>query len=129
MASGRGALPTLRDAVAAWLNTPSERWTVSVGKGRDRQAGHYVHHRLPVGRYMRAGTDEPSGQVEIRSVGEWFDPAGADPLVVRSAFRLLWQTLRQFWPDVVLLGSPSTTGRDLWSRTIPTKGSSRAGSR
>lgn len=26
------------------------------------------------------------------------------------------------WDDAVLIGSPSQTGRDLWSRTIPTTG-------
>jgi virginiamycin B lyase len=30
-------------------------------------------------------------------VGEWFDPAGADPATVRDAFRLLWQELRRHW--------------------------------
>ncbi|WP_435647190.1 hypothetical protein [Kitasatospora purpeofusca] len=42
---------TLKDAVAAWLNTPSERWTTAVGSGRDKLAGHFVHQRQPVGRY------------------------------------------------------------------------------
>jgi len=112
---------TLKDAVAAWLNTPSERWTTATARGKDKLAGHFVHQRQPVGRY--APTAAPDGDMlEIRSVGEWFDPAGADPATVRDAFRLLWQALRRHWDDVVLMGSPSQTGRDLWSRTIPTKG-------
>ncbi|GAA0699072.1 Mucin-19 [Kitasatospora atroaurantiaca] len=112
---------TLKDAVAAWLNIPSERWTTATGRGKDKLAGHFVHQRQPVGRY--APTAAPDGDmVEIRSVGEWFDPDGADPAIVRDAFRLLWQALRRHWDDVVLMGSPSQTGRDLWSRTIPTKG-------
>ncbi|MFJ9953585.1 hypothetical protein [Kitasatospora sp. NPDC091207] len=112
---------TLKDAVAAWLNTPSERWTTAVGSGRDKLAGHFVHQRQPVGRYAPAAALD-SGTTEIRSMGEWFDADGADVTTCRDAFRLLWQALRRHWDDVVLMGSPSQTGRDLWSRTIPTTG-------
>ncbi|MER7754664.1 hypothetical protein ABTY15_21925, partial [Kitasatospora sp. NPDC097643] len=112
---------TLKDAVAAWLNTPSERWTTAVGSGRDKLAGHFVHQRQPVGRYAPAAAPD-SGTTEIRSLGEWFDPDGADVVTCRQAFTLLWQALRRHWDDAVLMGSPSQTGRDLWSRTIPTKG-------
>ncbi|MER5354653.1 hypothetical protein ABT093_30520 [Kitasatospora sp. NPDC002551] len=112
---------TLKDAVAAWLNTPSERWTTAVGSGRDKLAGHFVHQRQPVGRYAPAAAPD-SATTEIRSVGEWFDPDGADVVTCRQAFTLLWQALRRHWDDAVLLGSPSQTGRDLWSRTIPTTG-------
>lgn len=107
----------LKDAVAEWLNSPlPEGWKVESSRGRDRMAGHFVHPRHPVGRWQRG-----SQHTEIRAVDEWFDPAGADPATVRTAFVLLWSALRQYWPDVVLMGSPSPTGRDLWSRTIPTK--------
>ena len=112
---------TLKDAVAAWLNTPSERWTTAVGAGRDKLAGHFVHQRQPVGRYAPTAAPD-SGMVEIRSIGEWFDADGADVATCRQAFTLLWQALRRHWDDVVLMGSPSQTGRDLWTRTIPTKG-------
>ncbi|AUY54767.1 hypothetical protein C2142_37730 [Streptomyces sp. CB01881] len=112
---------TLKDAVAAWLNTPSERWTTAVGSGRDRLAGHFVHQRQPVGRYAPAAAPD-SGSTEIRSMGEWFDPDGADVTTCRQAFTLLWQALRRHWDDAVLMGSPSQTGRDLWSRTIPATG-------
>ncbi|MFF3113597.1 hypothetical protein ACFVSN_30940 [Kitasatospora sp. NPDC057904] len=112
---------TLKDAVAAWLNTPSERWTTAVGSGRDKLAGHFVHQRQPVGRYAPAAAPD-GGSTEIRSMGEWFDPDGADVVTCRDAFRLLWQALRRHWDDAVLMGSPSQTGRDLWSRTIPTTG-------
>ncbi|MFD9597126.1 hypothetical protein ACFWA9_30840 [Kitasatospora sp. NPDC059973] len=112
---------TLKDAVAAWLNTPSPRWTTAVGAGRDKLAGHFVHQRQPVGRYAPAAAPD-SGATEIRSMGEWFDPDGADVVTCRDAFRLLWQALRRHWDDAVLMGSPSQTGRDLWSRTIPTTG-------
>ncbi|MFJ5122924.1 hypothetical protein [Kitasatospora sp. NPDC088548] len=112
---------TLKDAVVAWLNTPSERWTTAIGSGRDKLAGHFVHQRQPVGRYAPAAA--PDGPVtEIRSMGEWFDPDGADVVTCRQAFTLLWQALRRHWDDAVLMGSPSQTGRDLWSRTIPTTG-------
>ncbi|GAA3372165.1 Mucin-19 [Streptomyces antimycoticus] len=107
----------LKDAVAEWLNGPlPEGWRVESSRGKDRQAGHLVHPRNPVGRWQRGDQ-----HTEIRSVGEWFDPAGADPATVREAFVLLWKALRRHWDDVVLMGSPSQTGRDLWSRTIPSK--------
>ncbi|WP_406191997.1 hypothetical protein OH807_41115 [Kitasatospora sp. NBC_01560] len=112
---------TLKDAVAAWLNTPSERWTTAVGSGRDKLAGHFVHQRQPVGRYAPVAAPD-SRSTEIRSMGEWFDPDGADVVTCRQAFTLLWQALRRHWDDAVLMGSPSQTGRDLWSRTVPTTG-------
>lgn len=111
--------PYLKDAVAAWLNAPTPGWRTDTGRGRDRMAGHFVHARHPVGRYMR---NSGEGHVEIRSVGEWFDPDGAEPVTVRDAFVLLWRNLRRHWQDAVVMGSPSQTGRDLWTRTIPTRG-------
>lgn len=108
----------LKDAVSAWLNGPlPEGWQVESSRGKDRQAGHLVHPRNPVGRWQRGDQ-----HTEIRSAGEWFDTEGAPPEVVRQAFVELWKGLRQKWPDVVLMGSPSQTGRDLWSRTIPKNG-------
>jgi hypothetical protein len=108
----------LRDAVAEWLNGPlPEGWQVESSRGKDHQAGHLIHPRNPVGRWQR-GKDQ---HTEIRSVGEWFDPEGADPEVVRQAFVALWKALHELWDDVVLMGSPSQTGRDLWTRTIPDK--------
>lgn len=111
--------PYLRDAVAAWLNAPTPGWRTDTGRGRDRMAGHFVHARNPVGRYQRENGSQP---VEIRSVGEWFDTEGDEPAVIRDAFVLLWQALRRHWPDAVIMGSPSQTGRDLWTRTIPQRG-------
>ncbi|MEV7243102.1 hypothetical protein AB0N92_17900 [Streptomyces sp. NPDC093248] len=111
--------PYLRDAVAAWLNAPIPGWRTDTGRGRDRMAGHFIHARNPVGRYQRDNGDH---HVEIRSVGEWFDTAGDDPTVIRDAFVLLWQALRRHWNDAVIMGSPSQTGRDLWTRTIPQRG-------
>lgn len=111
--------PYLRDAVAAWLNAPTPGWRTDTGRGRDRMAGHFVHARNPVGRYQRENGDS---HVEIRSVGEWFDVDDADPATVRDAFVLLWQALRRHWNDAVIMGSPSQTGRDLWTRTIPQRG-------
>ncbi|GEB62163.1 Mucin-19 [Streptomyces gardneri] len=108
----------LKDAVSEWLNGPlPEGWQIESSRGKDRQAGHLVHPRNPVGRWQR-GKDQ---HTEIRSVGEWFDPAGAHPATVRAAFVELWKALKRHWDDVVLMGSPSQTGRDLWSRTIPAK--------
>ena len=114
-----GRYPYLRDAVAAWLNAPVPGWRTDTGRGRDRMAGHFVHARNPVGRYQRENGDS---HVEIRSVGEWFDTDADDPATVRDAFVLLWQVLRRHWPDAVIMGSPSQTGRDLWTRTIPQRG-------
>ncbi|MGP3737567.1 hypothetical protein ACTWJ9_31090 (plasmid) [Streptomyces sp. GDS52] len=111
--------PYLRDAVAAWLNAPTPGWRTDTGRGRDRMAGHFVHARNPVGRYQRESGEQ---HVEIRSVREWFDTDGDDPAIVRDAFVLLWQALRRHWNDAVIMGSPSQTGRDLWTRTIPTRG-------
>ncbi|MFF1475378.1 hypothetical protein [Streptomyces mirabilis] len=111
--------PYLRDTVAAWLNAPIPGWRTDTGRGRDRMAGHFIHARNPVGRYQRENGEQ---HVEIRSVGEWFDVDGDDPATVRDAFVLLWQALRRHWNDAVLMGSPSQTGRDLWTRTIPTRG-------
>ncbi|MEU5335652.1 hypothetical protein AB0G51_20325 [Streptomyces asoensis] len=111
--------PYLRDAVAAWLNASIPGWRTDTGRGKDRMAGHFVHARNPVGRYQRDNADQ---HVEIRSVGEWFDLDGDAPHTVRDAFVLLWQALRRHWNDAVIMGSPSQTGRDLWTRTIPTRG-------
>ncbi|MEU1932330.1 hypothetical protein ABZ516_33800 [Streptomyces sp. NPDC019826] len=111
--------PFLKDAVGAWLNAPTPGWRTDTGRGKDRMAGHFVHPRNPVGRYQR---EQGEQHVEIRSAGEWFDTEGTEPAVIRDAFVLLWKALRRHWPDAVLMGSPSQTGRDLWTRTIPTKG-------
>ncbi|MET7311654.1 hypothetical protein ABZS68_32520 [Streptomyces sp. NPDC005571] len=111
--------PFLKDAVAAWLNAATPGWRTDTGRGKDRMAGHFVHPRNPVGRYQRADGEH---HVEIRSAGEWFDTEGAEPAIIRDAFVLLWKALRHHWPGAVIMGSPSQTGRDLWTRTIPTKG-------
>lgn len=114
-----GRYPYLRDAVAAWLNAPTPGWRTDTGRGRDRMAGHFVHARNSVGRYQRENGEQ---HVEIRSVGEWFDVDVDDPAIVRDAFVLLWQALRRHFSDAVLMGSPSQTGRDRWTRAIPTRG-------
>lgn len=111
--------PFLKDAVGAWLNASTPGWRTDTGRGKDRMAGHFVHPRNPVGRYQRESGEQ---HVEIRSAGEWFDTDGTEPAIIRDAFVLLWKALRRHWPDAVLMGSPSQTGRDLWTRTIPTKG-------
>jgi hypothetical protein len=112
--------PHLKDAVADWLNAPVPGWAVASGKGqakgKDRLAGHLLHERLPIGRWQHG-----SRHLELCPIGAWFEPEGADPVTVRDAFVLLWKALHEHWSDVVLMGSPARTGRDLWSRTIPTK--------
>ncbi|MEV4560044.1 hypothetical protein AB0K51_24055 [Kitasatospora sp. NPDC049285] len=115
---------TLKDAVAAWLNAPSERWAESTGGGpnRDQLASHLVHPRNPVGRYIRAGAERNNPTIEIHSVGAWFQPDGADVAVVRHAFILMYEALKQQWDDVVMMAFPSAMGKDLWKRTIPTTG-------
>ncbi len=116
--------PTLKEAVAAWLNTPSPRWMESRGRGanRDQFASHLVHPRNPVGRYIPAGAERDARQVEIHSVGPWFNPDGADVATVRHAFWLIYEALQRQWPDIVMMAFPSAQGRDLWKRTIPTSG-------
>ncbi|WP_331731841.1 hypothetical protein [Kitasatospora sp. NBC_01300] len=116
--------PTLKEAVAAWLNTPGPRWTESRGRGanRDQFASHLVHPRNPVGRYIPSGAERDARQVEIHSVGPWFTPDGADVALVRHAFWLIYEALQRQWPDVVMMAFPSAMGRDLWKRTIPTSG-------
>ncbi|MGW0902901.1 hypothetical protein [Streptomyces sp. NPDC002853] len=111
--------PYLRDAVAAWLNAPTPGWRTDTGRGKDRMAGHFVHPRHPVARYQRENAEQ---YVEIRSMEEWFDLQGDEPAVARDAFVLLWQALRRHFDDAVVMGSPSQTGRDLWTRTIPARG-------
>ncbi|MFI8932492.1 Mucin-19 [Streptomyces sp. NPDC053474] len=113
--------PYLKDAVHHWLDAPMPGgWTVESRRGKDAMAGHFLHERNPVGRWERG-----QQHVEIRSIREWFDPEDTDVATIRHAFTLLWQALKRSWPDVVLMGSPSQTGRDLWSRTIPTKEGAR----
>ncbi|MET7641775.1 hypothetical protein [Streptomyces sp. NPDC005438] len=56
-------------------------------------------------------------------MGEWFDFQDSNsPATARDAFVLLWQALRRHWDDAVIMGSPSQTGRDLWTCTIPARG-------
>jgi len=113
--------PYLVDAVSAWLNAPVPGWKVEATRGKERDAGHFVHARHPVGRWQRGDQ-----HTEIRAVSEWFDTEGADPTVVREAFVLVWRHLQHQWPNEgVLMGSPSQTGRDLWARTIPTKSNTK----
>ncbi|MFJ5221025.1 hypothetical protein ACIP98_41080 [Streptomyces sp. NPDC088354] len=112
--------PHMKDAVTAWLNAPAPGWKVSSGKGKskgkDLLAGHFAHERHPIGRWQQGDR-----HLELASIGAWFDPEGADPTMVRDAFLRLWEALRTEWSDVVIMGSPTRTGKDLWSRTIPTK--------
>ncbi|MFD5616481.1 hypothetical protein [Kitasatospora sp. NPDC127060] len=121
---GAERYPTLIAAVAAWLNTPSQKWGVAAGRGRDAAAGHFAHERHPVGRYKRVNPAPKDKGVEILSAGQWFDTKGADVALVRAAFLLLYNALRanRGWEKAALLGFPSLTGLDLWRRTIPTKG-------
>ncbi|MFE0357542.1 Mucin-19 [Streptomyces nigra] len=113
--------PYLKDAVGAWLEAPTpDGWKVESSRGKDVLAGHFLHERNPVGRWERG-----KQHVEIRSVAEWFNPDGADVATIRHAFVLLGQALKRIWPDLVIMGSPSQTGRDLWQRTLPTKQGAR----
>lgn len=113
--------PYLRDAVGAWLEAPMpDGWRVESRRGKDALAGHFLHERNPVGRWERG-----KQHVEIRSVAEWFACDGTDVATIRHAFVLLGQALKRIWPDVVLMGSPSQTGRDLWQRTLPMREGSR----
>ncbi|MDH6130179.1 hypothetical protein [Kitasatospora sp. GP82] len=99
---------TLKDAVAAWLNTPATRWTTAVGSGRDKLAGHFVHQCQPVGRYAPA-TAPDSGTTEICSTGEWFDADGREQTKALMSCSH-WNarvTVPQGWNHVGLLPAPS----------------------
>ncbi|MFG2844236.1 hypothetical protein ACGF12_13840 [Kitasatospora sp. NPDC048296] len=122
--TGAERYPTLIEAVAAWLNTPSQKWGVDAGRGKDAKAGHFAHERHPVGRYKRVNAGPKERGVEILSAGQWFDAKGADVALVRAAFLRMYNALRaqKGWEKVALLGFPSLTGMDLWRRTIPTRG-------
>ncbi|MFE0457787.1 hypothetical protein ACFW1A_00820 [Kitasatospora sp. NPDC058965] len=121
---GAERYPTLKQAVAEWLNAPSPRWEANSarGAGQDRLASHLVHERNPVGRYARAGVERGAERVEIHSVGQWFDPEGSDVVMVRQAFMLMYEALQRQWSDTVMMAVPSAMGRDLWKRTIPVTG-------
>ncbi|MEV7122232.1 hypothetical protein [Kitasatospora griseola] len=121
---GAERFPTLTAAVTWWLNTPSERWTTAIGRGRGTATGHFVHERNPVGRYTPVNAQSRAEDVEIMSAGSWFDTGGAPVDVVREAFLLMYTALRANagWENAVLLGFPSVTSLDLWSRTIPKRG-------
>ncbi|MFJ9521828.1 hypothetical protein ACIRPK_26690 [Kitasatospora sp. NPDC101801] len=121
---GAERFPTLTSAVTWWLNTPSPRWTTAVGRGRDTTAGHFVHERHPVGRYVRVNAQPEDMSVEILSAGQWFDTGGADVAVVRQAFLFMYEAIRanKGWEKQVLLGFPSATALDLWRHTLPRRG-------
>ncbi|MFD7908338.1 hypothetical protein ACFV4G_39620 [Kitasatospora sp. NPDC059747] len=116
-----GARPwhTDRDTTAVedtreWLAAPlPEGWTAG---------NHFPHAKNPCARF----TSGPR-TVELRHAGEWTGgDCDASPAHVWHAFRLLREGIKSRFEGkrgntaaVELLGSPTTTGQDLWSRTIP----------
>ncbi|MFI5534700.1 hypothetical protein ACIA8O_39820 [Kitasatospora sp. NPDC051853] len=105
---------TMTEDVREWLAAPlPEGW---------KAGSHHPDARNPCGRFMTTGRS-----VELRHAGEW---TGGDcdvaPAVVWHAFRMLREGIRSRFENkksatvsVELLGSPTSTGQDLWSRSIP----------
>lgn len=90
---------------------------------------HYLEDaERPIGRWGRAilGQEEVQ-EVEVLRADTWFGPAGYTVDQAAQAWAVLRQLLRAepqrgnlggFGPEALLLTTPSTTGRDLWRRSI-----------
>lgn len=99
------------DRVREWaLSTPLAGWRVA-----DR--GHYLADAdAPVCRW----TD---GQltVEVHHAGSWFGDTEASAGELADVWRRLGIAVDRAFPGGRLMATPSTTGRDLWLRTIGPK--------
>lgn len=109
-----GGDSTMTADVQAWLTAPlPEGWS---------HGNHFPHAQNPVGRFTYRTEGERPRHVEVQHLGSWVPGDETDdPAVVWQAFRMLRDAVRQRWGSetVELLGSPTTLGQDLWSRTIP----------
>ncbi|MFG3244832.1 hypothetical protein [Streptomyces sp. NPDC048157] len=105
---------TMTDDVTDWLSAPlPDGWT----SGR-----HFPHERHPVARFEHRGDDGSRRRVEIQHLGTWVPGSGVtDPKVAWHAFKMLREGVQTRFggAGVEILGSPTTTGQDLWARTIP----------
>jgi hypothetical protein len=102
--------PQKKDLVLGWFYAPLPApWRVD-------KKGHYTADEdAPVGRYSLSKTRS----VEIRGVSDWFNTNDHDYRDVRSAFAMMRTDFRNaFGEGAEFLGGPSTTGKDLWQRTI-----------
>ncbi|MFC9179419.1 hypothetical protein ACFTZJ_01575 [Streptomyces globisporus] len=117
---GRASADEILTDVFAHVPDTVERIYITAGAPWHLDTDRYAYLKDAVLAWWERGEQH----VQVRSINEWFDPEGADVAIVREAFTLMWRTLKREkdgWPDVVLMGSPSQTGRDLWTRTIPTR--------
>lgn len=99
------------DAVTRWITQPVEGWLTA-------PAGHYVADpETPTGRWEHA---ESGYAVELYRAGAWF---GVDfdgsPMLAAAAMERLSRIVGAAFQGAVLLATPTTTGRDLWIRSIP----------
>lgn len=77
--------------------------------------GHYMEGDAPVLRF-----DHVSGlKVELHRATAWFGEGATDPVACSEAWRLVGQLVRRSFGLPALLATPTTTGRELWLRTIP----------
>jgi hypothetical protein len=105
--------PTMIGDVAEWLAAPlPEGWTAG---------SHYPDARHPTSRWKFQGEDGSRRSVEIQHLGSWGVPTVDDPRVAWHAFRLLREGVQARFggAGVEILGTPTTTGQDLWARSIP----------
>ena len=83
-----------------------------------RAGAHYLGDAmLPVLRFEHVA----GAKVEVLRVATWLGDGDYSCADAADALRLTLELLRWQWKsgDVELLGTPATTGRDLWLRTIP----------
>ena len=78
--------------------------------------GHHTSGHSPVFRFVRA--DGPA--VEIHRAAAWFgDRHELDPATAAEAWDRLGRMIGRAFDEGQLFATPATTGRYLWSRTIP----------
>ena len=78
------------------------------------EAGHYTTGGSPVLRYTRRGRS-----LEVHRAASWFGDGPIDEDDAGEAWRLLERLCERTFDRGQLLSTPSTTGRYLWSRTLP----------
>lgn len=111
-APGEAGLPAA-ERVRAWaLSDPGPGW-------RTAERGHYLADAdAPVCRWQHEGSRLV---VEVHRAASWFGETLAKPPVLADAWRVLNDAIGNAFPGGLLLATPSTTGRDLWRRTIGPK--------
>lgn len=80
-----------------------------------RAGEHYLSGIAPVLRYAH----ESGRRVELVRAAAWFGEGPYGPTDAADAWGVLRSLLRRQFPGCTLLGTPATTGRELFLRTIP----------